>query len=428
MIWLYRLGWLLFFPFLWLVSLGNKKLKAGMTGRIQGWNRLQQALSQKLNAHKRFWLHCSSAGELEQALPLLERLREMEPLAFIALTCFSSSGFRAVQAECHRRSTAALPIPWDFADYLPWDFPWSTRRFLKTLQPTLGILIQREFWPELLTQCHQEQIPLFLAAASLRTYPKAVLQPFYRWSFQQFTKAGTIDVQTQQWIQHLAPQLNVQVLGDPRAERVLQRRVQFSSQSSWSHSLRSLPVFIGASLWEEDFSALLPTLCAVKQWLPEVRLILVPHEPIEPRLLKWESRIKALGFSSLRWSEFLLGSEQVPDVIFVDQVGFLAELYSLATWVFVGGSFKKRVHNIFEPLAYNCILVTGPYIGNSPEASELHLLGGLIVASSPEELIQVTQPLVLNPEKQALVRRKAQEFLQGKQECSARYLQAILPQ
>jgi len=428
MIWLYRTSWLLFFPFLWIVSFGNKKLREGMRGRIQGWNRLQQSLAQKPHAHKRFWVHCASAGELEQALPLLERVREAEPQAFIALTCFSPSAFRAVQAERQRRSTAALSIPWDFADYLPWDFPWSTRRFLRTLQPTLGILIQREFWPELLTQCHQQRVPLFLAAASLRTYPQPILRPFYKWSFRHFTLAGTIDVQTQQWIQHLAPQLNVQVLGDPRAERVLQRRKQFLSQSSWSSSLRSWPIFIGASLWEEDFSALLPTLRAAKQWLPQLRFVLVPHEPNESRLLKWESRIQAAGFSSRRWTEFLTEPEQLPDVIFVDQVGFLAELYSLATWVFVGGSFKKRVHNIFEPLAYNCILITGPHIRNSPEASELHLLGGLTVASSPAELIQVTQPLFLNPEKQADARRQAHEFLQAKQACSARYLQVILPQ
>ncbi len=52
----------------------------------------------------------------------------------------------------------------------------------------------------------------------------------------------------------------------------------------------------------------------------------------------------------------------------IDQVGILADLYAWADWAFVGGSFKKQVHSVMEPLAQGCKTFFGPYYGNNREA------------------------------------------------------------
>jgi 3-deoxy-D-manno-octulosonic-acid transferase len=52
----------------------------------------------------------------------------------------------------------------------------------------------------------------------------------------------------------------------------------------------------------------------------------------------------------------------------VDQTGILAELYTQAQFAFVGGSFKKTVHSVMEPLAAGCVTFVGPKHQNNREA------------------------------------------------------------
>ena len=59
----------------------------------------------------------------------------------------------------------------------------------------------------------------------------------------------------------------------------------------------------------------------------------------------------------------------------MDKVGLLAELYLVGKIVFVGGSFRARVHNVLEPAAYALPILTGPFIENSGEAMEMAAKG-----------------------------------------------------
>ena len=56
------------------------------------------------------------------------------------------------------------------------------------------------------------------------------------------------------------------------------------------------------------------------------------------------------------------------DVLIVDQFGILSELYSWSHIAFVGGSFKRQVHSVMEPLTQGCFVLTGPRIKKNREA------------------------------------------------------------
>jgi 3-deoxy-D-manno-octulosonic-acid transferase len=104
-------------------------------------------------------------------------------------------------------------------------------------------------------------------------------------------------------------------------------------------------------------------------------LILVPHEVNESFLHEIESKCLKAGFlkrnvtrlsnlnSSIKRTEML-------EVLIVDSVGLLAELYRLSQIAFVGGSFKKTVHSVMEPLAAGCLTIVGPLHLNNREAIE----------------------------------------------------------
>ena len=59
------------------------------------------------------------------------------------------------------------------------------------------------------------------------------------------------------------------------------------------------------------------------------------------------------------------------DVIVVNQMGILFELYSLADKAFVGGGSHFRVHNVLEPFAFFVPIAFGPFYYNSHEACDL---------------------------------------------------------
>ena len=83
----------IFIPFYGLlvhfVSLFNKKAKKWTSGR-KNW---QIDLSQKIDKTQKYcWIHCASAGEFEQAIPLIKELRIKNKEQRIAVSFFSPSG------------------------------------------------------------------------------------------------------------------------------------------------------------------------------------------------------------------------------------------------------------------------------------------------------------------------------------------------
>ena len=74
------------------------------------------------------------------------------------------------------------------------------------------------------------------------------------------------------------------------------------------------------------------------------------------------------------------------DVLIVDTVGLLAQLYRLADIAFVGGSFRGSVHNVMEPAAMAKPVIFGPTIQNAHEASLLVERGGAKLVRTPQEL------------------------------------------
>ncbi|MBM3914024.1 MAG: hypothetical protein FJ351_06225, partial [Sphingomonadales bacterium] len=72
-------------------SLGHRRAAA----LVQGRQHTEQHLRQAGNPQGYVWFHASSAGELEQALPLMQAWREQRPEDPILLSLYSPSAYRA---------------------------------------------------------------------------------------------------------------------------------------------------------------------------------------------------------------------------------------------------------------------------------------------------------------------------------------------
>src|SRR3546814_11447895 len=49
--------------------------------------------------------------------------------------------------------------------WFPYDFPGSARRFLDHYKPCIGVLIEREVWPNIIAAARRAGVPMMLASA-----------------------------------------------------------------------------------------------------------------------------------------------------------------------------------------------------------------------------------------------------------------------
>ena len=102
-----------------------------------------------------------------------------------------------------------------------------------------------------------------------------------------------------------------------------------------------------------------------------------------------------MGLSRVCFSELEEGVDLSEiDVIVIDTVGLLAQLYRLGDIAFVGGSFHGSVHNVMEPAAMAKPILFGPTIHNAYEAGILRARGAAQLVNNAEEMAEVLTSLL----------------------------------
>ena len=122
------------------------------------------------------------------------------------------------------------------------------------------------------------------------------------------------------------------------------------------------------STWSEDESHLIPAISEALSQQLVVRFVIAPHEVDESHLQNLELNLKNKNLSYQRYSMSTTWSAN--SILIIDQIGILAEIYTWGKMAFVGGSFKKQVHSVMEPLAAGLFTLVGPFHDNNREAVE----------------------------------------------------------
>lgn len=406
--------------FAFLLSPFVRKVKAGVFGRLG----LSARLGLIPHTHPLYWFHVASSGEFEQVLPLLETLKTRAQVT-VLLTYFSPTASRAIILESQRLKQAGKAAPWDFADYLPYDLPWTMKRTIKTLKPKAFVAIHRELWPNLFKELHQAKVPAFLFSTF---WPERTQKSFLRYKdgLKTIRLVGTVDEKSRTFIQSVLPEIKVETLGDPRVDRVFHRKNNLKRQSPWKDFLTVKKNIILASVWNEDLLHLFKTVHWITGSQPHWRVILVPHEIRRTKLLELQKRLNTASSHFRLWSQWIRTPDDHSHLI-IDEVGFLAELYSISEFVFVGGSFKGRIHNVLEPGVYAKPVLAGPHIWNSAEACELNeTTSALRTAETPQDLLDLTKKWMEDPSALEAASKSIKTYLENKRGAASRYIDALL--
>ncbi len=298
------------------------------------------------------WVHAAS-GEIEYARPLLRELKSKYPQIPILVTCTSRSAKDILDSlseiDCWGPS--------------PWDSISATQEFLKRWNPRALLIARTDLWPELLYQCQKNSVPQILFSATFNfSAESSYLQNFKISILKKLTKIFAVSTQDSANLK-IRGVKNVLTGGDTRFDQVFYR---LDHPKKIKTELKPFPtdfVFIAGSTWPEDESQLVSSLTD-----PQIRTIIAPHEVDETHLKSLELRLKNQNRSTQRYSQ--VKEWRSDAVLIIDQVGILAEIYTWGSMAFVGGSFKKQVHSVMEPLAAGLFTLVGPFHSNNREAIE----------------------------------------------------------
>ncbi|MCH8328565.1 MAG: hypothetical protein IID15_08610 [Candidatus Marinimicrobia bacterium] len=113
-------------------------------------------------------------------------------------------------------------------------------------------------------------------------------------------------------------------------------------------------------------------------------------------------------------------------VLVVDGVGYLAELYYHGVIAYVGGGFGVHIHNVMEPAIASVPVFFGPRHNKSDEAQQLLTAGGGISISGGEEFARELTAIMADPASRERMGLLAYRVIEDNLGAAARIVQAIL--
>ncbi len=348
------------------------RARNGLEGRVTAWGRNGRDTGRPLA-----WLHAPSVGEGLQARPIVSFLRKRRPDVQIAYTHYSPS------AAAFAQSLGA-----DFADYLPFDTTVASRVMLDALRPSALVYSKLDVWPILTALAAGRGVRLGLISATLPERSgrlgvagRALLGDAYR----SLDAVGAIDTETAERLTRLGVRRDViEVTGDTRYDQVWDRAQRVDRTAPLLQRVVSdRPTIVAGSTWPSDEQHLLPAF-AGSRTTANSRLIIAPHEPTAAHLAPIAAWASGAGLSVARLGDDLAGRA---DVVIVDRVGVLGELYAVADIAFVGGGFHGAgLHSVLEPAAYGAPTLFGPRFQSSRDAELLVARGGGVSVPSAQVL------------------------------------------
>ena len=369
------------------------------------------------------WIHAVSLGETRAAAILLERLRQRQPGLRVLLTHGTATGW----SEGERLLRAGDQQAW-----LPWDTPGAVRRFLAHFQPSAGVLMETEVWPNLVAECRARGVPLVLANARLSGKSLSQARRLSRLSRPAYASLRAVWAQTEADAQRLAQagatvkgvfgNLKFDAAPDP---------AQLEQGRAWRAACGQPVVMFASSREGEEaqFLALVQVRRTSSPATPAVRWLLVPRHP--QRFDEVAALALSQGFTVSRRSEWAAGPAPA-DIWIGDSLGEMALYYGMADVALLGGSFEPLGgQNLIEAAACGCPVVMGPHTFNFADAAQLaQAAGAALRVETMEEGVRTAVALAGNPMRRAAAVEAATTFSaahQGAAEKTAAAVLALLP-
>ncbi|HTF57774.1 MAG TPA: 3-deoxy-D-manno-octulosonic acid transferase [Planctomycetota bacterium] len=354
------------------------------------------------------WLHCASVGEVALVRPLVEELKKRRPDLEFHFSATTPAGL----------DQARKAWPGDRVHYFPLDVSFALRRAFGRVRPDAVVLVELEVWPNFIRLAARRAIPVAIVNGrvshrSHRRYRRFL--GYFRSIFRRIARAG---MQTKEYADR------IRELGLPGDRTFVTGNLKYDARIGFdpeetAEEVRAAfglpaehPLLVAGSTHEPEEKILVETYRRILQTYPKLRLLVAPrHVERTPEVRKI---VEAAGFAVTLRSEL---KEPPPSdrVLILDTVGELAQVYSAADAVFIGGTFCARGgQNMLEPAALGKPIVSGPSLENFREiADRLIEAGAMKVVDNPIDLGMAIGSLIKEPAQAAKAGHKGKDVVES---------------
>ena len=322
------------------------------------------------------WIHAVSVGETRAAEPLIKALQARHPAHRILLSHGTPTG-RQTGVELYGDRVERC--------YLPYDFGWASRRFLRRFRPQVGVFMETEIWPNLIRASADAAVPVYLVNARMSEKSARGYRRIGGLTRTALTTLSGIGAQTGRDAQRLADlgAKDVNLTGNIKFDRLAPAEMLALGATLRDSFGTQRPVFLAASTREGEETMILDALADAA--VPQLLAVIVPRHP--QRFDEVAALVKQRGLKVQRRSENR-PIESDTRVVIGDSMGEMFAYYAACDIAFVGGSLLPLGgQNLLEACAVGRPVIVGPHTFNFEDATRGAIeAGAAIRVSDAEEL------------------------------------------
>ena len=401
----YNVLWRLIRPIipliLWQRTRNGKELA---NRRIERYGRTDANVNRSPpHSGRRIWLHGVSVGETVAALRLARALANHLPDHEFLITTNTITGLAVIQATM--ADQPGLPVSHVMQ---PLDHPDFVDQFLANWHPVAAIFMESDFWPNLILRSKQFGIPVIFASSQLSNKAAAKWMKRPAFARQLFAAANLIlptDSQQAEQFRCLvgtakdAPQ--IQVVGSLKLPDIQPPNAHL--QQTLHKAAANRRVFLAASTHHGEDQIIIDAARMLGAgWLT----IIAPRHPH-----RGDSIAALAGQAPQRSHGAMPGQNET--IFIMDSLGEMGTLFSLANYVFLGGSLVRAGgHNPLEPAAFGLPILTGPHIfKNSAEFYGLAAADAVFDVRDAETITAQIHLLEKDPKRRAKLAKSAKDYV-----------------
>jgi 3-deoxy-D-manno-octulosonic-acid transferase len=360
------------------------------------------------------WLHAVSVGETRAAEPLARALLARHPGCELLVTQMTATG---------RETAAAVFGPDARLAYLPYDYPFAVRRFLRHFQPRIGLLLETEVWFNLVRECEAADVPLLLVNARMSEKSRRAYAAAAPLAHEAFARLRGVAAQTAEDAARLRAlgAADVAVTGNLKFDVVApagtaglaaELRARFGARR----------VLLAASTREGEEDLLIDALEANS--IGDALTVVVPRHP-----QRFDEVAQLLARRGLAFVRRSAGGPVPPGCRFFlgDSMGEMAAYYGACDVALVGGSLLPYGgQNLIEACAAGIPVMFGPHTYNFAQAAEAAVAAGAALrVATPEQAAVEARALLQDPARCARMGQAGLRFCAEHRGAAARTLALI---
>ena len=330
------------------------------------------------------WVHAVSLGEMTSAEPLIARA--LADGHRVLTTHATPAGRRRAET----RFAAALADGAMAVRYAPVDRARYWRRFHAHYAPKIAVVMEMEFWPNMIECARAAGVPLVLVNSQVpsKSFPRA--RRMARLVGHPVASAAAVFAKSDLFADRF------RALGAKDVWSMGETRFDIPAPKDQLEAGRSLaagrPVVTLASVVEGEEKTYIGTVREVLALEPPLLVVWVPRAP--ERFGDTAHLLRQAGFRIARRSE-VFDADLRPkpglgevDILLGDSLGEMFFYLAPADVVVVGGGFlPSGAHNIIEPLSLAKPVITGPNVWTIEyPAVEAEAAGVLTVCADADDL------------------------------------------